>query len=173
MTVTLRDAKPSAEDRARIARCYPEYVHELSLRVSGIAEPFPVAGEHGDRQPEWLLRWFRDERTHPLVILAAGQPAGFALVARPLAPTGGGQTVHEMAEFYIRTTHRRRGVGAEAAALIFRRFGGDWQVAEARRNTPAVAFWRRVISRYTQGAYTERVVDGDIRHTFSTSRRIA
>ena len=50
MTVTLRDAKPSAEDRAWIARCYPEYVHELSLRVSGIAEPFPVAGEHGDRQ---------------------------------------------------------------------------------------------------------------------------
>ena len=169
MTVTLRDATPSAEDRAWIARVYPEYVNELALRVNGTAASFPVMGEHGNRQPEWLLRWFRDDRTHPLVIYAQGQPAGFALVAYPLTPPAPGQPpVHEMAEFYIRSTHRRRGVGAEAAKLIFRRFGGDWRVSEARRNTPAVAFWRRVISRYTQGAYTERLVDGDVRQTFRT-----
>ena len=174
MTVTLRDARPSAEDRAWIARFYPEYVHELAHRVSGVAEPFSALGEHGDRQPEWLLRWFRDERTHPLLILATGQPAGFALVARPLTPSAPGQApVHEMAEFYIRSVHRRRGIGAEAAALIFRRFGGDWRVSEARRNTPAVAFWRRVISRYTHGVYTERLVDGDVRHAFSTPHRPA
>jgi predicted acetyltransferase len=172
LTVTLRDARPSAEDRAWIARAYPDYVNELALRVSGIAEPFPVSGEHGDRQPEWMLRWFRDERTHPLVILADGNPAGFALVARPLMPpVAAHSTVHEMAEFYIRNTHRRLGVGAEAAMLIFRRFGGDWRVSEARRNTPAVAFWRRVISRYTQGVYSERLVDGDVRHTFRSPVR--
>ena len=167
-TVTLRDARPSAEDRAWIARVYPEYVNELTLRVNGVAEPFPVTGEHGNRQPEWLLRWFRDDRTHPLLILADGQAVGFALVARPLAPVAATHPVHEMAEFFIRVAHRRRGVGAEAAGLIFRRFGGDWRVSEAQRNTPAVAFWRRVIGRLTQGVYTERLVDGDVRQSFRT-----
>ena len=174
MTVTLRDARPSAEDRAWISRHYPEYVNELALRISGTAAPFPVDAEQGNRQPEWLLRWFRDDRTHPLLILSAGQPAGFALVARPLqAPAAAQPVVHEMAEFFIRTPHRRRGVGAEAAGLIFRRFGGDWRVSEAYRNTPAVVFWRRVISGFTGGVYTERMVDGDVRHAFRTPARAA
>ena len=81
--------------------------------------------------------------------------------------------MHEMAEFFIRTPHRRRGVGAEAAGLIFRRFGGDWRVSEAQRNTPAVVFWRRVISGFTGGVYTERLVDGDVRHAFRTPVRPA
>jgi hypothetical protein len=103
VTVTLRDARPSVEDRAWIARHYPEYVNELALRVSGTVEPFLIDGEHGNRQPEWLLRWFRDDRTHPLLILSSGQPAGFALVARPLLPPMLSTTpVHEMAEFFIR-----------------------------------------------------------------------
>jgi predicted acetyltransferase len=172
VTVTLRDARPSAEDRTWIARHYPEYVNELAQRVSGSAEPFQLDGDHGNRQPEWLLRWFRDERTHPLLILSGGQPAGFALVARPWQPVAAPQSpVHEMAEFFIRAPHRRRGVGAEAAALIFRRFGGDWRVSEARRNTPAVAFWRRVIGSFTGGVFTERMVDGDVRHAFKTPVR--
>lgn len=174
MTVTLRDARPSVEDRAWIARHYPEYVNELALRVSGTVDPFLIDGEHGNRQPEWLLRWFRDDRTHPLLILSGGQPAGFALVARPLLPPLPSSTpVHEMAEFFIRVPHRRRGVGAEAAGLIFRRFGGDWRVSEARRNAPAVAFWRRVIGSFTGGVYTERLVDGDVRHAFKTPARPA
>ena len=174
MTVTLRDARPSAEDRAWISRHYPEYVNELALRISGTAAPFPVDAEQGNRQPEWLLRWFRDDRTHPLLILSAGQPAGFALVARPLqSPAAAQPVVHEMAEFFIRAPHRRRGVGAEAAGLIFRRFGGDWRVSEAQRNTPAVVFWRRVISSFTGGVYTERLVDGDVRHAFRTPVRPA
>lgn len=167
MTVTLRDARPSADDRAWIARHYHEYVDELAWRVNGAAGPFVAESEHGNRQPEWLLRWFRDDRTHPLLILSAGQPAGFALVARPLVPAAVAPSVtYEMAEFFIRTPHRRRGVGAAAADLIFRRFGGDWRVSEARRNTPAVAFWRRVIGSFTGGVYTERLVDGDVRHAF-------
>lgn len=174
MTVTLRDARPSAEDRAWISRYYPEYVNELALRISGTAAPFPVDGEHGNRQPEWLLRWFRDDRTHPLLILSAGQRAGFALVARPLQlPAATQPVVHEMAEFFIRTPYRRRGVGAEAAGLIFRRFGGDWRVSEAQRNLPAVVFWRRVISNFTGGVHTERLVDGDVRHAFRTPVRPA
>ena len=55
--------------------------------------------------------------------------------------------------------------------IVFARFAGEWRVNEARRNAPAVAFWRRVIAAYTGGAYTERQVDGDIRHTFRSTTR--
>jgi hypothetical protein len=46
-------------------------------------------------------------------------------------------------------------VGARAAAALFDRFAGPWEVRVLRRNTAALAFWRKVIDRYTGGAYTE------------------
>lgn len=172
VTVTLRDARHSPDDRTWIAAVYQEYVDELAQNAADNTGIFPMQGEHGSREGELLARWFRDDRSHPLVLLHGGKPAGFALVARPLqAPTPGAPPSYEMAEFFVRPQFRRLGVGRSAALLIFARFAGDWRVNEARRNVPAVAFWRRVIAAYTGGAYTERQVDGDIRHTFrSTSR---
>ncbi len=172
MTVSLRDARHSPTERAWIARVYPEYLDELAVLTAATTGLFPVNGDYGLRTPELLVRWFRDERTHPLVILQGGQPVGFALVAWPLTATPTSQpSSYELAEFFIRRAYRRRGVGALAAALIFRRFAGDWRVQEAQRNQSAVAFWRRVIAEYTQGHYTERLVDGEVRHTFRTPER--
>ena len=172
MTVSLRDARHSPADRAWIARVYPEYLDELAVLSANTTGVFPINGDYGLRTPELLARWFRDDRTHPLTILQSGQPVGFALVARPLLAAVAEPTpVHELAEFFIRAAFRRRGVGAVAATLIFRRFAGEWRVREAQRNQSAVVFWRRVIADYTQGRDTERLVDGEVRHTFRTAER--
>jgi predicted acetyltransferase len=52
-----------------------------------------------------------------------------------------------MAEFFILRGHRRGGAGTAAARALFARYPGRWEVAVARRNTPALGFWRRA----TQG----------------------
>jgi predicted acetyltransferase len=74
-----------------------------------------------------------------------------------------------MAEFFVLGTHRRRGIGRAAAELIFSRFAGRWEVAEALANTDAVGFWRRVVTAYTRGRYDERVADGEVRQRFTSS----
>ena len=75
---------------------------------------------------------------------------------------------YRMAEFYSRRPYRRRGIGRAAAALIFSRFSGRWEVSEAVPNKGAVTFWRQTVMAYTQGHYDERVRDGEVRQYFTS-----
>jgi predicted acetyltransferase len=170
MSVTLRDAKRSDEDQLWIKSCYPEYLDELAEVSHSGTGVFPVLGEHGARHAELLARWFRDDRSHPLLILDAGRAVGFALVARPpVGPAAPEAAEYRMAEFFVRRNHRRRGVGRVAASLIFSRFAGRWEIIEAMANRDAVRFWRSTVMDYTRGRYDERVRDGEVRQRFQSS----
>lgn len=170
MSVTLRDAQGSPTDQRWIQSVYPEYLAELAEVSRSGTGAFPIIGEHGPREAELLARWFRDDRSHPLLILEDGCAAGFALVSRPLvAPAAPGPAGYRMAEFFVRRDFRRRGVGSMAAALIFSRFAGSWEVSEAAANSEAVKFWRRTVMAYTRGRYDERVRNGEVRQQFVSS----
>ena len=167
--VSIRDALHSSQDRSWIQKIYAEYLDELSsLNMNtGI---FPVAGEFGEREPELLARWFADDSSHPLVILKNDRPAGFALVSRP--PRNQRSAVdYRMAEFFIAQKERRLGVGKDAAVLIFNRFAGSWEISEFQYNKPAIAFWRRVVSDYTNGRFRESTVNGEVRQVFVSARK--
>ncbi|MDH4053007.1 MAG: hypothetical protein OEU93_15650 [Rubrivivax sp.] len=164
MPVTVRDARNSTQDREWIRSVYREYLSELSTSKSGL---FPALGEWDARESEFMAGWFADSGAIPFVILDEGQRVGFALVSRPpaLARTS---INYRMAEFFIVSAARRRGVGASAAALLFNRFSGDWEVLEDEQNRPALQFWRRVISRQTSGRFSETRGGGEVRHRFRT-----
>jgi predicted acetyltransferase len=162
--VTLRDARDSEDDREWIRAVYRDYLSELSASKTGL---FPVLGDWNVREGEFLAGWFNDSSAHPFVILHEGHRVGFALVSRPAAfPRRTAD--FRMAEFYIVDSVRRRGVGAGAAALLFSRFAGEWEVVEDQYNRPALGFWRRVIARQTGGRYTETRSVGEVCHRFRT-----
>ena len=164
MSVSLRDARSTAQDREWIRAVYREYLSELSTSKTGL---FPVLGEWGDRENELLAGWFADPTAHPFVILSDARRVGFALVSRPpVFPRSDVQ--YRMAEFFVLGEARRRGVGASAACLLFNRFAGHWEVLEDEHNSPALQFWRRVIARQTQGQYSETRGAGEVRHRFRT-----
>lgn len=165
MPVTLRDARDSDADRDWIRALYRDYLSELSTSKSGL---FPALGEWPAREEEFLSGWFNDPTAQPFVILADGQRAGFALVVRP--PDFPRRTAdYRMAEFFVVDRARRRGVGAGAVALLFSRFAGRWEVLEDAYNRPALAFWRRVISRHCGDRYAELREAGEVRHCFTTA----
>ncbi len=64
-------------------------------------------------------------------------------------------------------------LGAGAAALLFSRFSGEWEVLEDEYNRAALGFWRRVIGQQTQGRYTESRIAGEVCHRFRTDPRAA
>lgn len=164
MPVSIRDALHSPQDRAWIRKTYAEYLDELS-RLSMNTGIFPVAGEFGEREPELMARWFADDRSHPLIILKNDRPVGFALVSRP--PRGQrGAADFRMAEFFVTAKERRLGVGRDAATLIFNRFGGSWEITEFQYNKPAIAFWRSIVSEYTNGRFRETQMHGEVKQTF-------
>ncbi|MCE3286392.1 MAG: hypothetical protein K0R70_2648 [Steroidobacteraceae bacterium] len=164
MSVSIRDARNSREDREWIRAVYRDYLTELSASKTGL---FPALGEWGARENEFLAGWFADPGAHPFVIMSAGHRIGFALVSRPpVMPRTDVQ--YRMADFFVVASARRRGAGASAAWLLFNRFAGDWEVLEDEQNRPALQFWRRVIGRQTNGRYSETRASGEVRHRFRT-----
>jgi predicted acetyltransferase len=162
--VTVRDARSSPQDREWIRKVYRDYLSELSASKTGL---FPVLGEWDARENEFLAGWFADPGSHPFVILDGSHRAGFALVSRP-PPFPRTPVEYRMAEFFVVSEARRRGVGAFAASLLFNRFAGDWEVLEDEHNRPALQFWRRVIARQTSGRFSETRGGGEVRHRFRT-----
>ncbi len=162
MTVSIRDARPARADRDWIEAAYRDYLYDLSAGATGV---FPALDITGQSERELLSHWFRGGDATPLVILCDGKPVGFALVERLAAAVA---PQWRMTEFFIRREERRRGLGQEAAGLIFTRFEGDWLVSESARNRDAVAFWRKVIGAWTRGRYRERLADGEVRHSFAS-----
>lgn len=163
MTVSLREARHSPADRAWIEQVYGEYLDDLSAGHTGV---FPALTVTGQRTRDLLAPWYRDDSAAPFVILRAGQPAGFALVQG--VPAHGGPAVGiRLTEFFIRKPLRGLGLGREAAVLLFNRYDGDWTVAAPAQQRTAVAFWRKVISRFTGGRFREQHDGGEVRYSFS------
>lgn len=104
---------------------------------------------------------YLDERSERVAIRADGDLAGFAICSHGEAFRDQHEQVWWMDEFFVMRQHRRRGVGAGAATMLFDRFPGSWEVGQVRENAPAQAFWRQVIGRYTDGAFDEIDMDDD------------
>lgn len=161
MPVSIRDAHNSPQDRLWIQRHYPEYLQDLS-DLSMNTGMFPA---YSEREAELMARWFADDSSHPLIILKDDRPSGFALVCRPLRHQRE-RIDYSMAEFFVTPSARRRGVGRDAARLIFNRFAGTWEVTEFLYNKPAVAFWRSIVGEYTGGRFRETLAHGEVRQVF-------
>ena len=164
-TVSVRDARAAPGDRLWIQSVYRDYLDDLNPGTG----MFPVLGEVGHREHDQIAHWFGDPNTYPLVILKGEEPVGFARVLRALASVPP-RIDYRMAEFFVIRTRRRLGIGQLAVQLILSRFAGRWEITEYLRNAEAVNFWRRVVARYTQGRYQERIVNGEVHQVFDSSK---
>ena len=164
--VSIRDCRHSKKDRQWIQDVYGEYLDSLADLNTGL---FSVLGADNPHEHEIFANWFSNDQSHPLVILKGPEPVGFALVSRPRIPQAGEKPAdYHMSEFFVRKPFRRAGIGRNAATLIFDRFAGHWEIVEYHRNPDSVAFWRRVLSTYCGGQYTEKTRHGEVRQRFTS-----
>jgi predicted acetyltransferase len=166
LPVNIRDCRHSKKDRQWIQDVYGEYMEAMSDLNTGL---FSVLGADNPREDEIFANWFANDQSHPLIILKGLEPVGFALVTRPRIRVAGETSAnYHMSEFFVRKVHRRLGIGRDAATLIFDRFAGEWEIVEYLRNPGSVTFWRRVLSVYSQGRFTERSRHGEVRQRFTS-----
>lgn len=163
MLVSIRDVKGSnAKDRKWIQSVYGEYLDSLSDLNTGL---FSVLGQGDPREEEIFANWFANDQSHPLLISKGVESVGFALVTRARKPSTAN---FRMSEFFIRKPHRNVGIGRHAATLIFDRFSGEWEIVEYARHPGSVAFWRRVLTTYCPGNFTERTSNGEVHQRFKS-----
>ncbi|MCM3127545.1 GNAT family N-acetyltransferase [Paenibacillus provencensis] len=133
-------------------------------------DPEDDINSNGLYEYKFLDHYWTEDGRYPFFIMVEDKLAGFALV-RSLVEDESNKMTYSMAEFFVMKKYRKSRVGETAAHKIFDDFRGIWKVAEIEANTPAQAFWRKTIERYTNGNYEEvREEDweGPIQ-TFSTS----
>jgi predicted acetyltransferase len=149
-------------DKPVIANLLQLYLHDFT-DFAGWA-----INEHGLFDYPWLDYYWRDPDREPFLMRVDGELAGFALVHTSGA---GGKRVHHLAEFFVLRKFRRKGVGEVAARHLFDRMPGVWSVAQIDPNIAAQHFWRKVVHRYTGGAFTERHDDdrGRVIQEFDTT----
>jgi predicted acetyltransferase len=140
-TLAIVPARP--EQRGLLENLFQLYVHDFSEFWAGREDgELDETGRFGPYGP--LDSYWRDADRIALILRWQGRPAGFALINRFTHLPGA--VDRAMAEFFVVRKHRRTGLGARAARTLFSRYPGLWEVAVARRNTGAAAFWRAAIS---------------------------
>lgn len=95
--------------------------------------------------------YFTDPCFDSFFIIIEGKLAGFAIVKQDDLDT------YSINQFFIMKKFRKSGAGRIVAVELFDRYRGEWKVAQIMKNIPAQHFWRKVISSYTNGNYTETI----------------
>jgi predicted acetyltransferase len=109
--------------------------------------PVPSGLGNADR----IEHFWTDERRQRYLVRVDGKLSGFVLTR--VGTYFSGDNAQEISEFFILRKYRRQGVGQSVATRLFDGFGGTWEVAVMKTNTPAQHFWRRVIADYTGCRY--------------------
>jgi predicted acetyltransferase len=139
MTVTLTQAAPA--DAPLLQNLIQLYTHDFSEFWAGTTRG--DLAPDGRFQPYPLDAYWTTPAWSALLVWSGGVLAGFALVndqAHSGLPTGA-----NVAEFFILRKHRGQGVGRLAALAVFALRPGSWELAIARKNVAAGAFWRRTV----------------------------
>lgn len=144
-----RLARP--EDRLPIQRMLELYQYDLSDLWD---QDLDAGGEYGYR----LDRFWDSPDCHAYVATVASHYAGFALVDTAVKVGAAGRW---MDQFFILKKYRRSGAGSALARHVFSALPGAWEVGQMPTNHAARAFWRRVISDYTGGQFSEHKLEGD------------
>ncbi|MDZ7955074.1 GNAT family N-acetyltransferase [Nostoc sp. DedQUE09] len=118
--------------------------------------------------------WTEPER-HPFLIKVDKKLAGFVLVNQHTY-LHQDNNAKSIAEFFILKKYRNQGIGEQVATHIFNQFPGSWEVRQTALNLGAQAFWDKVISQYTNGAFNEVFLNDHRWHgpikTFDNSNKL-
>lgn len=117
---------------------------------------------HGLYGYNYLDNYWTEAGRYPFMIRIDNNLAGFVLVRTITEPDN--NQYFSIAEFFIMKKYRKSGAGRNVAFQIFDRFHGSWQVAEIEENKPSQAFWRKIISEYTNENFTEIFRDDEQWH---------
>jgi predicted acetyltransferase len=137
--IALEPAGP--EHRQTLKNLFQLYVHDFSdLMAPGKQVDLQADGRFPHYPP--LDGYWREADHEVLLIWVNGALAGFVLINGHAH--SGEHCDFSMAEFFVVRKYRRSGVGLAAAIAAIGARPGQWDVAVARRNVGALAFWRHV-----------------------------
>jgi predicted acetyltransferase len=153
MPIRLQLATSTLE-KSWLERAYGDWLGELA----DVTRASPLSGDTLAR--DQIHEWFQDRSIDLFVLRRNDDCVGFACVEK----TRGDDA--RLREFYVIPGMRGLGVGSHAAALLFDRHAGRWQLDVLQSDRAALSFWVKVLQRYAPEHRREERVDGHLRYVF-------
>ena len=145
--MTLHEATPA--DLPVVKNLVPYYLHDMSEHLG-----WTCTAEGRFEGCEDLESYWGESEKHAFVLRVGEEPAGFVLILAEHDEPG---VDYSITDFFVLRKFRGRGVGQRIAHELFDRFRGRWKVEQFARNKPSVAFWQKVIDRYSRGQFEQRL----------------
>lgn len=119
---------------------------------------WPWKGEDGGFPSQHLVEnfktYFNEESRKAYLIKVDGEIAGFALINK----IGTSLNIDwNMGEFFVLAKFQGKKIASHVAKEIWLMHPGRWEVLVIPENKPALAFWRKNISAFTNKNYTEEI----------------
>jgi aminoglycoside 6'-N-acetyltransferase I len=148
-----------------IKNLYPLYLHDLSGHHGTFPNCHGIYEDTDDfitLQDQYVVQnvwWEKPGCLFPFLILVDGRPAGFDLIAT--SPHCNKDIDFFVNDFFLLQPYRGRGIAEIAATKVFDQFKGKWELFTnpADKNIGAQQYWRKTLSKYTNGVYTESIGD--------------
>ncbi|CCB86876.1 MULTISPECIES: GNAT family N-acetyltransferase [Parachlamydia] len=165
MNMTI--SKASLDDWQTVQNLARFYVYDMA-RYCGFLPGWETP-PNGLYTCDDLSSYFTDSDRYSFLIKVDHELAGFVLINK----VGSIPEVDwNMGEFFVISKFQGKGVGRTAAEQIFMQFPGLWEVMQIPENKGAIAFWNKVIQRYTNGHFmhTQTLIPKPIAHIMEVLR---
>ena len=139
----------SLEEKPIIHSILQPYLKELSCFPDEHADFQDVAGVY---LYPYLDAYWQEKERFPYLLYDDGILAGFALVRND-------GDHWEVAEYYVKSEFRRRGLAEICASDIFSRHPGKWRIGFNKHNKASLALWKKLAGRLSAGEITEGKAD--------------
>lgn len=138
---------PTVQNMARF------YVYDMSRSCGFISDEWACPSDGLYESYDFKL-YFDNPQRQAFLIKIHNELAGFVLLNKE-------GTQHNMdwnmGEFFILAKFQGIGLGSRAAHEIWKTHPGIWEISVIPENKPALMFWRKAISTFTAGNYTEEI----------------
>lgn len=141
----VRLQKVGKEEETILHNLMQLYIYEFSKFIPDIS-----LEQNGTYMPFALDKYWELPNYHPYFIKLDDELIGFALIK-----SATGSTPNTINEFFIIQKYNGKGYGKKAAIMLFDMYPGKWRITQIQKNYPAQAFWRGVITKFTNNNYTE------------------
>jgi len=135
----------SQDEEAILHNLMQYYIYEFSKYLPKIK-----LEQNGSYKPFKLDQYWTDTNFHAFFIKLEEEYIGFALVKNETKTSP-----NSINEFFIIQKYNGKGYGKIVATKLFNMFPGKWRITQIEKNYPAQAFWRSIISNYTNGHFKE------------------
>lgn len=153
----LKIEKATIDDYPTIQNLARFYVYDLSRECGFTSDGWAIPPD-GLYESFDFKHYFEESSREAYLIKVQDEIAGFILLNQEgLYP----ETNWNVGEFFILARFQNKGIGQLAADYIWKHHQGQWEISVIPENKSALYFWRKAITTFTNGQFTEEIKEVD------------